>query len=162
MAHPDCDFAALFAALDERRQSRGLSWREVGRELRPAVSAPTIRRTERGGPMEADGILAMLRWLGVTFAAFTTGLEVSTALPPTDVHPEPVRRFDTSAVAAALDEQRRSRGLAWEQVAAEIGGVEAAALATLGRRSRMRVPEVVRIAAWLGQPVEDFTRPTAR
>ena len=165
MPQPDFDFAALFAALDAQRRERVLSWAALGRELRPPVSASTILRTERGGPMEADGILAMTRWLGVTFAAFTTGLGHAPSAArraTTNPYAEPTRRFDTAAVAAALEEQRASRGLTWHQVAAEIGGAEASALASLGRRSRMRVPEVVRIAAWLGRAPEDFTRPTAR
>ena len=55
------DSKALYAALDARRKSRGISWREVADEM--GVSAATISRTREGGRMEVDGMLAMVAWL---------------------------------------------------------------------------------------------------
>jgi transcriptional regulator with XRE-family HTH domain len=63
------DARALYEALDEQRRSRGMSWQEVAREI--GVSASTLIRTRRGGRMEADGMLAMVRWLGRTAESFT-------------------------------------------------------------------------------------------
>ncbi len=63
------DARALYEALDEQRRSRGMSWQEVAREI--GVSASTLTRTRRGGRMEADGMLAMVRWLGRTAESFT-------------------------------------------------------------------------------------------
>jgi transcriptional regulator with XRE-family HTH domain len=57
------DARALNQALDEKRKSRGLSWREVAMEI--GVSVSTITGTQRGGRMEVDGMLAMVGWLGV-------------------------------------------------------------------------------------------------
>lgn len=56
------DPKALFQALDARRKSRGLTWAAVAREI--GVSPSTLTRTAEGGRMEADGMLAMCRWLG--------------------------------------------------------------------------------------------------
>ena len=62
------DASALFAAMDRQRAARGLTWDQVGREI--GVSAATIRRTQRGGRMEVDGMLAMVGWLGVPVETF--------------------------------------------------------------------------------------------
>jgi transcriptional regulator with XRE-family HTH domain len=62
------DARALYQALDEKRKSRGLSWREVATEI--GVSVSTIKRTQSGGRMEVDGMLAMVAWLGVSVENF--------------------------------------------------------------------------------------------
>ncbi len=59
---------ALYEAMDARRRSRGLSWAQVGAEL--GISSSTLTRTKRGGRMEVDGMLAMVRWVGRTVESF--------------------------------------------------------------------------------------------
>jgi len=66
------DARALYAALDEQRRSRGISWQQVALEV--GVSPSTLTRTKRGGRMEVDGMLAMVRWLGRTVESFTRGV----------------------------------------------------------------------------------------
>ena len=67
--------SALYAALDSQRRSRGLTWPQVGKEI--GVSVSTLTRTKRGGRMEVDGMLAMVRWLGRTVESFTFGYKGS-------------------------------------------------------------------------------------
>jgi transcriptional regulator with XRE-family HTH domain len=62
------DAPALFEALDRQRALRGLTWDQVGREI--GVSSATIKRTQRGGRMEVDGMLTMVAWLGVPVETF--------------------------------------------------------------------------------------------
>jgi transcriptional regulator with XRE-family HTH domain len=62
------DSSALFTALDQQRVARGLAWSDVARET--GVSVATIKRTERGGRMEVDGMLALVGWLGVAVETF--------------------------------------------------------------------------------------------
>jgi transcriptional regulator with XRE-family HTH domain len=62
------DAKALYEALDECRRARGMTWAKVAAEI--GVSATTIARTETGGRMEVDGMLAMVRWLGVPVETF--------------------------------------------------------------------------------------------
>ena len=62
------DPKALFQALDAQRKRRGLTWAAVAREI--GVSAGTLTRTADGGRMEADGMLAMCRWLGRSAESF--------------------------------------------------------------------------------------------
>ena len=63
------DARALYAALDAQRRARGMTWRQVAEEV--GVSASTLTYTRHGGRMEADGMLAMVRWLGRTAESFT-------------------------------------------------------------------------------------------
>ena len=68
---------------------------------------------------------------------------------------DPARRFDVSALHAAMDSERRSRRLTWKDVAAE-SGVSAS---TLTRLSQGRQPDVNSLAAitgWLGLPADRF------
>jgi transcriptional regulator with XRE-family HTH domain len=62
------DSGALYAALDQQRQARSLTWGDLARET--GVSSATIRRTARGGRMEVDGLLALVGWLGVPMETF--------------------------------------------------------------------------------------------
>ncbi|HEX5235129.1 MAG TPA: helix-turn-helix transcriptional regulator [Silvibacterium sp.] len=66
------DPRALYAALDEQRRTRGMSWTQVAAEI--GVSASTLTRTRLGGRMEVDGMLAMVRWLGRSVESFTVPL----------------------------------------------------------------------------------------
>lgn len=64
-------------------------------------------------------------------------------------------QFDVSTLHAALDSERRSRQLAWKEVAAE-SGVSAS---TLTRLSQGRQPDVNSLAAlvsWLGMSADHF------
>ncbi len=63
------DPEALYAALDEQRLARRMSWRQVAAEI--GVSPSTLTRTKQGGRMEVDGMLAMVRWLGRSAESFT-------------------------------------------------------------------------------------------
>jgi len=67
------DASALFTALDRQRIDRGLTWDQVGREI--GVSAATIKRTQLGGRMEVDGMLAMVAWLGLSVETFVRETE---------------------------------------------------------------------------------------
>ncbi len=60
---------ALYAALDVERRSRGVTWKEIAKET--GVSISTISRTQHGGRMEVDGVLALVGWLGVPVETFT-------------------------------------------------------------------------------------------
>lgn len=65
---PRFDAKALYDALEKQRSARALTWTQVAAEI--GVSAATIQRTRTGGRMEVDGMLAMVRWLGVPVETF--------------------------------------------------------------------------------------------
>jgi len=165
---PDFDVDALYAALDEQRRSRGLTWAEVTREINGRVAGPPLRaisastitgmRTRRA--IEGDGVLQMLRWLGRAPEEFVPGRAPGTAadaaLPV--VEPGQILRFDTRALHAAIDAQRTARGMTWTQVARDIGGCSTASLTRLAAGGRTAFPDIVRIARWLGRPLASLTR----
>jgi transcriptional regulator with XRE-family HTH domain len=62
------DSKALYAALDVQRSRREMTWSQVAAET--GVSAATITRMRAGGRLEVDGMLAMVRWLGVPVETF--------------------------------------------------------------------------------------------
>lgn len=62
------DARALHAALDARRKAAGQTWAQVAEAT--GVSPATIARTRTGGRLEVDGMLAMVRWLGVPVETF--------------------------------------------------------------------------------------------
>ena len=57
------DLASLFATVDAEQHRLGLSWAALSREI--GVAAATIRRCAHADDMEADGVLALVRWLNV-------------------------------------------------------------------------------------------------
>jgi transcriptional regulator with XRE-family HTH domain len=71
-----------------------------------------------------------------------------------------MRRFDSSALFAALDRERLARGLTWTQLAAEIG-VSASTIQRTRRGGRMEVDGMLAMVGWLGVPAETFVRHTA-
>jgi hypothetical protein len=153
----DFDIAALYAALDALRRARHLSWQQAAREIGGSISPPTVRGMRGRRVVEGDGVLQMLRWLGRTPESFVPGHDgPNTPLP--EVPPGRILRFDTVAIYSALDAQRGARGLAWSEVAREIGGCGAASLTRLSKGGRTGFPDVMRVARWLGRPVAAFTR----
>jgi hypothetical protein len=104
--------------------------------------------------MEADGILAMVRWLGLAFGDFAVG---STGMHHVTTPVGSMRRFDTQAFFKAIEEKRVANGLTWKQVAAEIRGFTPGMLTRLATRGRMSADQVVSLSDWLGRAPEEFT-----
>lgn len=153
------DRQALYAALDARRRARGISWRQVALETGVAVS--TITATQRAGQMETDGMLAMARWLGCAPEKFMRGSKPSSlALTPEATKRFLARgRFNTRALYLALDRERRSRRMAWPEVARAAGNhISPAMLKRLAKGGRIGVDLMVSAVGWLGASVESFTR----
>jgi transcriptional regulator with XRE-family HTH domain len=68
-----------------------------------------------------------------------------------------VLRFDSQALYAALDAQRKARGMTWQQVADEVG-ISARTVARTRGGGRLEVDGMLAMVSWLGVPVERFTR----
>lgn len=68
------DLGGLYRATDQERSRRGLTWAAVAREV--GVAATTLRRFAHADDAEADGVLALVRWLGVAPEEFVAGSEV--------------------------------------------------------------------------------------
>ena len=68
-----------------------------------------------------------------------------------------VGRFDVAALHAAMDSERRSRRLAWKDVAAQ-SGVSASTLTRLSQGRQPDVNSLAAVTAWLGMSADHFMR----
>jgi transcriptional regulator with XRE-family HTH domain len=164
----DFSIVALFAALDARRDARGMSWQQIAREISapfekcPAkpVSASTLRALCTRESVEGDGVLQMLLWLDRTpesFVADFNGIESNEA-SLRRAEPHQILRFDATAMHARLDARRIEQALTWAQVADAVGGINAPGLTRLAKGGRVAFPQVMRITRWLRSPAAAFTR----
>ena len=65
------DVAALYAALDQHRQTKKLSWRKAADEA--GVSPSTLTRLGQGKRPDVDSFAALIRWLGLPPDRFLRG-----------------------------------------------------------------------------------------
>jgi len=68
-----------------------------------------------------------------------------------------MKRFDSSALYDALNEQRLGRNLTWREVADEVG-VSVTTITRLKNGGRMEVDGMLALVDWLRLPVETFVR----
>jgi transcriptional regulator with XRE-family HTH domain len=68
MPRTQINVLGLYAALDAVRESRGLSWRQLAREVE--VSPSTFSRLANRQKPDVDAFVAMVRWLKVPAERF--------------------------------------------------------------------------------------------
>ena len=128
---PLFDLRALFQAVDAERQHQGLSWDALARQVR--VAASTIRRYGNGDDAEADGVLAVLRWLGAEPERYITGDAPKGQPLPT--HGPGYIRVDMELIAAASGDPKGANG-----------------------RTRTTIQNLVEVAHRSHKPVASLTR----
>jgi hypothetical protein len=162
----DFDLKALYAAMDDQRRSRALSWAAVTREINHfitdghPVASSTITGVKTKAVAEGDGILQMLLWLRRTPESFVPGFPDADAdrfQLPGDTQGL-ILRWDAAALHAALNAKRHVAGMTWQNVANEVGGFTPGMLTNLAKGGRVGMPGVMRLTAWIGQPAAAFTR----
>lgn len=80
------DVRSLYAALDAARQQKGLSWRQLAKDI--GVSASTISRMANGLKPDVTAFAAMTTWLRMSAESFYVG-----AGGPTDDEPDLVAQL---------------------------------------------------------------------
>ena len=168
MNQGDFDLYALYVAMDQKRQSRSMTWAEVTREVNSplpglrSISTSTITGVRGRGSVEGDGVLQMLRWLDRTPEAFCTGIKctesLSAQLP--GLKAGEALRFDPKAIYAAVAHERVMQRMTWQEVAQAIGNVSPAKLQRLEAGGRVGFPSVMRVLHWLGRPASTFMQRT--
>jgi len=154
------DIDLLYAALDEKRESEGLTWSGVAKEIDERftrVSASTIKNMKGKQFVEGDGVLQMLLWLGQPPELFVPGCNVD----PSHELKAPksgVIRFDLLKTYQLMDQEREAEGLSWNEVAEQIGGFSANQLKRYRKGGRTSFPGIMRISMWLGLPAVELTR----
>jgi hypothetical protein len=162
------DGEALIAALDGRRQDRGLTWTRLADELwmqsselnarlgGDALCPGALYRTSLRKTMTCQYALPLLRWLQQDPEDFLDGSVAGTA-PTTlpDAGPDRRLRWDLSELYAAVDERRREHGLTWTALGEQLGctpsrltNLRTARLADMGL--------VMRLTQWVGAPAARF------
>ncbi len=103
------DGPAFLESIDEKRREQGLSWPVLGRLT--GVSPSTIKRFATGEKIEADGVLALLRWLGRPLGDFSpANSHLNSGVAPTPAAPGTMLRRDTSRLHDALMRQTEQNG----------------------------------------------------
>ena len=168
----DFDLQALYVAMDEKRRGRDLTWDAVTAEINAQfrdlpghkpIAKSTITRlaTEK---TSGAGPLQMMLWLDRTPESFVPGFVDADAerFRLRRLSTRQIQRFDTKALYAAVNAQRLSKGLTWNEVASEMRIGSANPLRSLAKGGLTGFPIVMRIVGWLGQPAAAFTRAADR
>jgi hypothetical protein len=165
----DFDVHALFAALDDRRQQSGLSWKQVADQIwqqswqlndarRDHPIAPaTLTGMDKRGAVSCQHVLFMLRWLGRAPEDF-----LAAPVPGTDRTPLPAAgpdrrlRWHLRALYAAMDARRREQQLTWAALAEILSCMPSQLTGLRNARFATGIRVAMRITQWLGRPAADF------
>ena len=108
MATARFDLGGLFEAVDAERRRRGLSWATLGRQV--GVAPSTIRRFQHADDAEADGVLALVRWLDTAPEHYVPNGVVAGRALPIEGDGHGYVRVDLDLVVAATGDPRSSWG----------------------------------------------------
>jgi transcriptional regulator with XRE-family HTH domain len=100
MGSQQFDFDAFYAALDDIRRSRSMTWRQVARET--GVSASCLTRMAKGSRPDIDTVAALAAWAALDPATFfpRSGEENSLSMVAAYIHRDPSL---TPEAASALE-----------------------------------------------------------
>lgn len=87
MPETTVDVQALYAALDGKRQSKRLSWREVAQEL--GISPSTFTRLAQQRRPDVDTFASLVKWVGIPAESFMRSTQ------ETEEAPEPMAVIST-------------------------------------------------------------------
>lgn len=157
--------AAMFAAIEQVKVERNLSWATVASEMwakaeglhagvdghKHPIAVSTITRLRDGTDTTCQHALVMLRWLRQPPEDFIANPVPGTkGMPLPDPGPDFMIRWDLKATYEALNTARLERGATWEQTATrlhctpnQLVGLRTAKYAT-GMRLAMRISQSLR------------------
>ena len=78
MAEAHVDVVALHASLDAAREAKGMSWRELARELK--LSPSTMSRLQNKKSPDINAFMTMVRWLNMEAESFLTDKDADAQL----------------------------------------------------------------------------------
>jgi hypothetical protein len=175
------DVTALYAALDEKRTSLGLSWTGVAGQLWALsselndrrkdhpISPSTLTNMAKNPRISCQHALFMLRWLERTPESFLVGWSSGSgtgsgsgssgdderfALPVTG--PDRRLRWALKLLYASMDEKRREEGLTWSGLATVLGCTPSQLTGLRTAKFATGMDLAMRIVQWLGRPAVDF------
>jgi hypothetical protein len=146
--------AALYRAVDSKRLRRRLKWPDVASEI--GLPLKTVQSIRLAKTMDADTVLAMVRWLGIAPETFARPEREGPI--PEYMEAGTVWRVDAASLYARLAAAREARRLTWKAIATEVGeGVSPGMLTRLKDGGRVSIHLLAVAAAWLDEPMETFT-----
>jgi hypothetical protein len=149
------ELVVLYRAIDSKRLRRRLKWPDVAAEI--GLPLKTVQSTRFATTMEADAVLAMVRWVGIAPETFVRPEREGPI--PEYMDTGTVWRVDAAALYTRLAAAREARGMTWKAIAGELGeGVSPAALTRLRDGGRVSIHLLAVAAVWLDEPMEAFTR----
>jgi hypothetical protein len=166
------DMESFHRAVDERRRELELSWNELAAQVNLPfehtssipINPATIRDMVKKSSVTSAVILQVLRWLNASperfLCAANRQMFEREELP--HVEPHQILRFNTRSLYEALDQERKTRGVTWQQIAAELPGFKPAMLTNLANGPLIGFPRVMLLTQWLKRPAADFVRPCSR
>lgn len=161
MTEPDFkvfDGPAFFGAIDKQRGHRELSWPELGRVT--GVSPGTIKRFATGDTIEADGVLALVRWLGRPLEDFSpANAHLNSGKGPATALPGTMLRRDTQRLYQALVERSERDGVSLKQIAEEVG-ISTAQIRGFAKGGRTNIRRFLRVLNYLEADFHGFTQTT--
>lgn len=99
------DLQLLSRSIENTRAARHLTWSQISKEV--GVATSTIRRFATASDAEADGVLALVGWLGVAPEQFVIDSQIAgMALPPAGGG---VIRVDMALLVELTAQPRRAR-----------------------------------------------------
>src|ERR1700687_5192117 len=114
------DVQGLYAALDAERTARGLSWRQLAKEI--GVSPSLLSRLGNDLRPDADGFATLVRWLNIPAEQFMIELDVERRTQP---EPDLVAQL-APLLRARRDLDKRDVAYLEEVIRATIRHVQAA------------------------------------
>jgi len=97
-AHP-LNLDALVEALDAKRKSEDISWRELARQSK--VSPSTLTRMQNGQRPDVDTFSALVQWLGASAEEFLATGKSSEEKPPEATFAALMRSSSVKKLSAA-------------------------------------------------------------
>ena len=158
----------LYEALDGARRDRELTWAGLVAEINKPfdgtpsipISTSTVKGMGKKSSVTGAVVLQILSWLSRTPESFLSRND--TAPLDSESLPEPgpgrILRFDTCAMHAAIDAERRKRRMTWKEVASELPGFTESMLNNLVNGPLIGFPRVMLLTQWVGRPAASFVR----
>lgn len=155
------DVRALYEALNAERERRETSWAAIARETH--VSAATISRTSDADDLEADGMLQLVRWIGLAPESFARDSQVRVPMAKALQQASGILRGDTRSLYTAIDEKRSDHCSRWSEVADELEvHLPKSRLTNLRKGGRSTAQTLLSASRWLGRESLEFLRIDSR
>ncbi len=157
--YADFDVARLWLAMCTKRESKGLSDRQMMDEIKLAnnTGAPmglaTVKNMVRRNDTTCQHALHMLRWLDKTPEGFLVGAQADGPLPYSD---RGRLYWNIRELGGAVHHEKEEQGLTWKQLAQELKCSQNQVSGLHRIRYGISIHLAMRITQWLRRPSTDF------